>query len=528
MRTWHTEVIIIGSGLAGLLAALELSSVRKVTLVTKSLLGAGNSIKAQGGIAAALTRADSIDQHLKDTLQAGHYFNDKEAAVSILEKAPEVMHKLFALGIPFDKNRKGEYDLAQEGAHSERRIYHAGGDSTGAHIIEKLKEHIADRVEVVEAFTVYDLVMDEGQCKGIIGKDKKGQTSMITAQSTIVASGGCGQVYDITSNAEESTGDGLAMAYRAGAKLMDMEFMQFHPTMLVSNDKQACLLSEAIRGEGGRLVDEKDQPIMERRHPLGDLAPRSITARVVWEYIKSGRKVFLSIKHVDNFHKRFPTIAAHVQGERGILMNDRIPVHPGAHFLMGGISVNKWGETNIENLYAIGEVACTGLHGANRLASNSLLEASASALMLSQCIKAKAIHNNWKLPEAPMIFQEEKDLPDLAELKVKMSQWAGIIKTKKDLLKMRSWLTRFHSECRGPLSLSLTKEALAARNCLDTAWMIVNAALVREESRGAHIRTDYPEESQYWSDSTVCWEGSMRIEESRTTKRGEPNEYVFT
>ncbi|WP_173917819.1 L-aspartate oxidase [Halobacillus sp. Marseille-Q1614] len=506
-KVMETEVVIIGSGIAGLLTALELPAEKKVVLVTKSALGAGNSSKAQGGIAAALGRNDSVELHIEDTVEAGRYVNARNIVTNILKQAPQVMEKLISLGVAFDKNRGGEFDLAKEGAHSSRRIYHAGGDATGWHIIEQLKKRITKNVEVLELFNAYDLVMKEGRCTGVRGKNKEGEPVVIFADATIVAAGGCGQLYSITSNAEESTGDGLAMAYRAGAKLVDMEYMQFHPTMLFARGRGAGLLSEAIRGEGGILVDEFNHSIMKDRHPLKDLAPRSVTSLAVYENLKSGREVFLSIKNVPDFPERFPTIAGRVLAEGINLAGNLLPVRPGAHFMMGGIAANEWGETSIKGLYAIGEAACTGLHGANRLASNSLLEAAASALLLGSRLKheglsvEKASQVHWPLSSVPPI------LPELGELKGRMDEWAGIVKTKENLLQMREWLVNFQPYLLRSASFELTEEQLTIKNMLTVAWMVINSALERTESRGAHIRADYPTESEKWSSLSINWEG---------------------
>ncbi|MFB4163213.1 L-aspartate oxidase [Alteribacillus sp. JSM 102045] len=504
-KIFTTDILIVGSGIAGLLAAIELSKEKEVMLVTKGALGTGNSNRAQGGIAAALGNKDSLALHALDTLAAGHGYNNTNTVKNVINQSPRIMEALFSSGVLFDVDEQGKYHLTKEGAHSCRRIFHAGGDATGYHIMKQLKYQVKENVQVLEHFMVYDLLMEEEECAGIRGKDADGRCCTILSSAVVLAAGGCGQLYSITSNAEESTGDGLAMAYRAGARLVDMEFMQFHPTMLYADGKGAGLLSEAIRGEGGILVDEQLQPIMEGKHELKDLAPRSVVAKTVYETWKSGRDVFLSIKHIPDFTRKFPSIAAqlhahHIDIEKGLL-----PVRPGAHFMMGGIEANEYGQTDTKGLFAIGETACTGMHGANRLASNSLLEGAASALLLTerlltQPMKARRRRTMWPVSS----FAE--DIPSLSELQERMDAWAGIVKEENRLLRMKEWLSSYIAFIFSPASTELSKQQLTIKNLLAAAWMVTNAALVRTESRGAHLRTDYQEEKPEWSGFSIYWE----------------------
>ncbi|RSL32129.1 FAD-binding protein [Salibacterium salarium] len=350
----------------------------------------------------------------------------------------------------------------------------------------------------------YDLLMTNDRCVGVTGKNKDGQLCSIYAAATVIASGGCGQLYPVTSNSEEASSDGMAMAFRAGVRLKDMEFMQFHPTMLFANGKGAGLLSEAIRGEGGKLVDEDGRAIMKHKHPLQDLAPRSVVASTVFENVQAGKEIFLSIKNVPDFEGKFPTIAENAHAHGIDVGQGLLPVRPGAHFIMGGIEANEWGRTNKEGVYAIGEAACTGMHGANRLASNSLLEAAAGALLLAKHMRVEKPEQN--------VHQEQQDthaaanMPETQELQENMDQWAGIVKEKKNLLKMRGWLDAYSGSIFSQASTFLTKNDMTRKNMMTTAWMITNGALARTESRGAHIREDIPLEKREWVRHAVCWE----------------------
>ncbi|SDH99156.1 L-aspartate oxidase [Alteribacillus bidgolensis] len=523
-----TDILIIGSGIAGLMAAIELSKQREVTLVTKGALGTGNSTRAQGGIAAALENKDSPHLHMQDTLKAGHSYNNQQTVKKLIEQSPQVMEFLFSNGVLFDKNNQGDYHLAKEGAHSCRRIYHAGGDATGYHIMKPLKQQVKDNVHVMEHFWAYDLLIDQDECIGLRGKSQDGTMCKIFSNTTVLATGGCGQLYSITSNAEESTGDGLAMAYRAGVRLVDMEFMQFHPTMLYADGKGAGLLSEAIRGEGGILVDEHHQPIMEGKHELKDLAPRSVVAKAVYETWQAGGEVYLSIKQIPQFEQKFPSITSRLRAHHIDLKKGMLPVRPGAHFMMGGIETNEYGQTNKNGLYAIGETACTGMHGANRLASNSLLEGAAGALLLSKHLATQAVTSKKRrLPTTWADSSNIEDIPALHELQERMDGWAGIVKEQHQLLSMKEWLSRYEAFIFSPASYQLSKQQLAVKNMLAVAWMVTTAALIRTESRGAHLRTDYEQERIEWASFSIYWEKKERAPIVKTnTGREALHEYI--
>ncbi|WP_158737916.1 L-aspartate oxidase [Alteribacillus sp. YIM 98480] len=523
-----TDILIVGSGIAGLMAALELSKHREVTLVTKGSLGTGNSNRAQGGIAAALGNNDSTAIHMQDTIKAGHSYNNQQIVKKLIEQSPQVMEFLFSNGVLFDKNKQGDYLLAKEGAHSCRRIFHAGGDATGYHVMKQLKQQVKENIHVVEHFLAYDLLIDDDECIGLRGNSQDGTRCTIFSNATVLATGGCGQLYSITSNAEESTGDGLAMAYRAGVRLVDMEFMQFHPTMLYADGKGAGLLSEAIRGEGGILVDEHHQSIMEGKHELKDLAPRSVVAKVVHETWRAGGEVYLSIKQIPQFEQKFPSITSRLRAHHIDLDKGLLPVRPGAHFMMGGIETNEYGQTNKKGLYAIGETACTGMHGANRLASNSLLEGAAGALLLSKHLATQVVTS--KKRRLPTTWDDSsyiEDIPVLQELQKRMDGWAGIVKEQHHLLSMKKWLSRYTAFIFSPASSQLSKQQLAVKNLLAAAWMVTNAALIRTESRGAHLRTDYEHERIEWARCSIYWNKKERAPIVKTnTEREALHEYI--
>ncbi|WP_035709748.1 L-aspartate oxidase [Salibacterium aidingense] len=510
-KTITTDVVIIGSGLAGLMAGLQLAKTRNVTIVTKSTLGAGNSERAQGGIAAPIAAHDTSFSHIEDTLAAGYGHNHASVVEKIIEQAGPVMEMFFSWNTPFDKEKDGTFQLAKEGAHSRRRIFHAGGDATGFYMMERLKKNIPDNLRILEFFTAYDLLMDKEHCAGLIGKDRSGSIYTVYSSAVVLASGGCGQLFPVTSNAPEATGDGLAMAFRAGAKLKDMEFMQFHPTMLFAEGRGAGLLSEVIRGEGGVLVDEEGGRIMKGLHPLEDLAPRAVVAQAVFETLEAGRGVFLDIRNVPDFENTFPTIAANA-GKHGVdPAEGYLPVRPGAHFMMGGIAADARGRTSVEGLYAIGEAACTGMHGANRLASNSLLEAAAGAKLLAEGMT--------EVRPAKPIRQEKNarqrifNMPVKPALQQRMEQCCGLVKDKHMLVEIIDWLKTYQDFIFSPGETGLLQENLTTKNMLTTAWMMAGSALARQESRGAHIRRDYPDQSSEWGQSAVCWQhGVLQIE----------------
>lgn len=391
MEKGEHSVIVVGSGVAALSLLSSLPPHIHATVLTKGKMSDSNSILAQGGIATSYFPDDTMLSHIADTLEAGAGHNDLNMVQTVIREGKEIMLELVEAQFPFDRDRDGRLMLGREGAHRANRIFHAGGDASGRMLVEYLLQRIPRHVQIREFVTVIDLLVENGRCNGVVLRSKEGQIETLHADHVVLATGGCGSLYRHHSNHQIATGDGLMLAYRAGAHLTDLEFMQFHPTLLVKDDRSYGLVSEAVRGEGGVLIDEHGRRIMEGRHELKDLAPRDVVARVIHEEMQQGHAVYMDIQACGEFRSRFPSITRLCE-EAGIeLEKGRIPVAPGMHFLMGGIQVNEWGESGIHGLLAIGEAACNGLHGANRLASNSLLEALVTGRRAAMRIRASEI-----------------------------------------------------------------------------------------------------------------------------------------
>lgn len=505
MEVRHADVIVIGSGIAGLMVAELLSLNKNVMIITKSKFEHSNSIIAQGGIAAAVSQDDHWQDHLLDTIVAGSYHNHYRLTKLLVQKGPLMIEKLTELGVRFDREEDGNFSLGQEGAHGKRRILHSGGDATGLEIVTRLIERIKNKVTIFENEMAYELLMDNGECIGVSTLNKSGRISLNIAPYTILATGGAGQLYEVTSNCEQVTGDGMALAYRVGARLVDLEFIQFHPTMLVKNNSGIGLVSEAVRGEGARLVTANGNYLMEGKHPLKDLAPRDVVAREIYHSINQGEQIFLDISQIKNFNQRFPTIASlcekgGIEWQKGL-----IPVAPGAHFCMGGIETNQFGQTSIEGLYAVGEVARTGVHGANRLASNSLLEGLVFAHEVAQFIGQS--HRFFDLKDINIKYEEKnlsKQLPAKKEIQKIMTKLVGIVRTKAGLEEAIDWFDQYKSLLENHSTYMLSKEEKTICNMLTVGRLIATSALIRTESRGGHFREDFPIEQDGWRTKKIC------------------------
>nr|WP_263325579.1 L-aspartate oxidase [Neobacillus sp. Marseille-Q6967] len=492
------DVLIIGSGIAALQFATRLNKDLNVIILTKDKVRTANSYLAQGGIAAAIGADDHPSKHIADTLEAGRYHNDYKAVEEIVNRAPDLIKFISEQGDVFDRNNHGGLMLGMEGAHSEKRIVHGGGDATGKNVMEFLIERIGENVTIEEHVFAYELLLnDEHRCIGVKAKTDSGATKYYYSLNTVMATGGCGQLFTYSSNAETVNGDGIAMAYLAGAEVVDMEFIQFHPTLLYVNGETKGLISEAVRGEGAVLVTEDGTPIMEDVHPLKDLAPRHVVSQRIYEFLKKGHSVYLDISKIEKFEQRFPTITriCNLNGVR--LSQGKIPVAPGSHFLMGGIKTDLTGRTSIKGLFAIGEAACTGLHGANRLASNSLLEGLYQGEKLALLINER--HQDHVVPKLRHITKCQKlMLPDIQQIKDLMMERVGIVRNEVDLQKQKAWLHHHLPDENIDLE-GCSKEELTKIFMLITAKLITEAALQRTESRGGHFRSDYPEEDdQQW------------------------------
>ncbi len=495
--------IIVGSGVAGLSAALAACGHGRTLLIAKDALAESNTRYAQGGIAAALGADDSPALHLQDTVAAGAGLVDGAAAAALTLAAPRRIAELVRLGVPFDREAgaTGAIALGREAAHSASRIVHAGGDSTGARLEETLVQRVREagaEIEVREHTLATRILIERGRVAGVETLDcRSGATEQLAAPVVILATGGAGQLYRYTTNPAVATGDGVALAYRAGAELVDMEFIQFHPTALRLPGAPAFLISEAVRGEGAILRDADGRAFMAAYDARAELAPRDVVARAIHEELaRSGADcVYLDLSHLpaERVRARFPGISAACLGYGLDITREPIPVAPAAHYMMGGVRTSVDGATTLPGLFACGEVACTGVHGANRLASNSLLEGLvfgeralyASLADAPPATPTPAVH---ALPPAQ---PGEAGPPALAELQRLMWDLAGIVRTGEGLEYARGVLSAW--TCALPPARDRAAHEL--ENLLLVARLVTEAALLRRESRGAHFRADHPQPS---------------------------------
>jgi L-aspartate oxidase len=495
------QMIVVGSGIAGLIAALELSKKYPVTLVTKARLSESNTRYAQGGIAAAMSSDDSIAEHIADTMQAGASLSDLAAVEVLCAEGPARIHDLIALGVEFDQ-RNGELARGLEAAHSRARVLHAGGDATGLAIENALVDAVrAAGVQVFENTFACELVLQDGHISALEILNVAGECELLPAHAIVLASGGAGQLFTYTTNPAVATGDGVAMALRAGALLADVEFYQFHPTALAIPGN--FLLSEAVRGDGAVLRDKDGNRFMQRVHASAELAPRDVVARGIAEQMaaQGGQPVLLDATSMGAafLASRFPTIDAACRKAGLDWSKEPVPVTPAAHYWMGGVKTDLWGRTSIPGLFAVGEVACTGVHGANRLASNSLLESivfswRAAHLLLDDenCVKpGKWPVLNWVANlHAPQWPRNESNLEEISRKDLQQLMWthAGIYRDERGLREAMDRL--IHAQSSGS-----SVHALETQNLLTIAGALVTSALERRESRGAHFRSDFPETS---------------------------------
>jgi len=497
------DFIVIGSGIAGLCAAIELGRDATVLVLTKDRLSQSNTEYAQGGIAVALSETDEISLHFQDTINAGAGLCDREAVRVLVEEGPCYINRLIEWGAQFDR-AEGKLAFTQEAAHSRRRVIHAHGDSTGREIVRALLSHAnkIPNITLASHAIAESLIVENGRCAGICYiNSRTGQREQLTGRAVILATGGAGQLYSQTTNPDVATGDGMAMAYLAGAALSDMEFVQFHPTALNVAGAPRFLLTEAMRGEGGVLRNEAGELFMPNYHEKAELAPRDIVSRsIVMEMARTkSSTVYLDMTHLKQsfLRQRFPRIYQTCLSYGIDITRQPIPVSPAAHYIMGGVQTDVHGRTSLPGLYAAGEVACTGVHGANRLASNSLLEglvfgarAGAAALRESpaqgkrpQRAPVKGPIEDWRIDEP--IKQRVRSL---------MWEKVGIIRTADGLKEAIGELDRLRQ--RAPNRSTL--------NFITVACLIAEAALARQESRGAHYRADFPERNdELWQRHSV-------------------------
>ncbi|WEG12340.1 L-aspartate oxidase [Pullulanibacillus sp. KACC 23026] len=502
MKAIYADTLIIGSGLAGLMTAHTLSSDQHVILLTKGSWKSCNSYLAQGGLACVTHPEDSWLDHTNDTLIAGNYHNEETRVQALTKEGPSIFQKLLELGVPFDRSPNGEISRTREGGHHFSRIVHAGGDATGKVIMETLWSKLPPHIKVHQATQAVQLVVEEGICKGVWARDPEDQLVLYLAAHVILATGGIGQLYQPTTNAITITGDGIAMAYHAGAHCTDMEFIQFHPTLLNTDQISGALISEAVRGEGAVLVTKQGERLMQGIHPLMDLAPRDIVARTIYSRQLLGETIYLDIRPVHHFEERFPTITAICRRAGVDLEKGLIPISSGAHFIMGGIKTDDIGRTSLAHLYAIGETACSGVHGANRLASNSLLEAAGYALRLSKYLnqidKQIPTLDPAKLEPAHDLIDSDTFLPSKLEIQAQVTEYLGILRESSNLQKMKAWLAPYIKSFPRISPRELTKAQNERFNMITVAWLMTLSMLERTESRGAHFRVDYPLENTQW------------------------------
>src|SRR6516165_9328323 len=512
---FFTDILVIGAGIAGLRAALEIPKEIDALVVTKDSIQQSNSTYAQGGIAGVLSPEDRFENHIEDTLTAGGGLCQRAIVELVVREAPHQINDLIKFGTKFDEE-EGHLALTREGGHSHRRIVHALGDATGFEvmraIITKAKE--APNLTIWDDTFTLDLLTHEGRCVGaLVDRPNQGKL-LIWAKQTILASGGVGMVYRETTNPPVATGDGMAAAYRAGATLRDMEFMQFHPTVLYVAGSSRFLISEAVRGEGAYLRDKHMDRFMLKVDPRAELAPRDVVAQAIVRCMERTKhpNVYLDLRHLDKMivRRRFPGIDKVCRGFGMDITRDRIPVRPGAHYMLGGVTVDAEGKTTVPGLWAAGEVTSSGLHGANRLASNSLLEGLVfgAACGRGAAEEAAKMPDTFAVPPVRAEFEPDNagplDVGDLtSSLRSLMVRRMGIVRDRAGLQEAERTVSFW---CRYVLARQLDASAgWELQNLLTIARLMIWAALTREESRGVHFRADFPDrDDAHWQRHLTC------------------------
>lgn len=527
MKVIDTDYLVIGSGLAGLMTALNLSRRGNVLVTTKKSAEESNSNYAQGGIACAISSKDTFEDHVADTLSTGCGISRPDVVRNIISQGPKGIKILESFGLEFEmlKENQEEYDLGKEGGHSHRRVLHAG-DITGQEVIRVVLEKVREipNITIAERHMAIDLVTRNwlgmngtDSCIGAYFLNTENNEILgIRASNTVLATGGAGKVYLYTSNPDVATGDGVAMGWRAGLPVHNMEFVQFHPTCLYHPKAKSFLISEAVRGEGGVLVNSDGDSFTEKFDERGPLAPRDIVARAIDHEMKSrGDKcVYLDItsKSAEFLRERFPNIYDTCRGYGFDMAKEPIPVVPAAHYFCGGIDADEYGHTEIENLYALGEVACTGLHGANRLASNSLLEALVCSFNVAEAIANNSSENDYQNTDIPPWRYGDAVPSDEAvvvehnwnEVRTCLWDYVGIVRTDKRLERAERRIRTLRHEIREYyLDYLVTADVLELRNIATVAELVVRSAISRRESRGLNYTLDYPERNEIFERDTV-------------------------
>src|SRR3954454_7896323 len=495
------DVIIVGGGLAGLFCALKLAP-RPVTLISAAPLGQGaSSAWAQGGIAAAMAEGDTPEAHAADTVAVGGGIVDEAVALGIAREAAPRIHDLLAYGVPFDRDLEGRLAVGREAAHSARRIVHVRGDGAGAAIIAALSDAVrrTPSIQLIEGFVAEALLTEDGAVTGLQLREADNFAArpvLLAARTVVLATGGIGHLYAVTTNPREASGSGLAIAARAGAVIADSEFVQFHPTAIMVGRDPAPLATEALRGEGATLINGRGERFMAARQPLAELAPRDIVARGVFAEISAGRGAFLDARQAlgARFADRFPTVHASCIAAGIDPATQVIPIAPAAHYHMGGIAVDHRERSSIEGLWAGGEVSSTGAHGANRLASNSLLEAVVYAARIAEDIAGQSIAPASALP-AGLVAASGDPVPPFAEKSLRdlMTAHVGVVRDDERLTEAVIAFARLERD----------STSLALRNMAATALLVAPSALKRRESRGAHYRADHPADNPALAQRTM-------------------------
>ncbi|ELS32469.1 MULTISPECIES: L-aspartate oxidase [Pseudanabaena] len=513
MNQTRFDALIVGSGAAGLYTALRITELApnwRIGLATKDNLSTSASDWAQGGIAAVIDKNDAPQFHGKDTLQAGVGLCEAEAVDILVNAAPRQIQQLIALGVDFDRAEDGSLALTLEAAHSMRRVLHSA-DTTGRALVSKLAAAVLQnpQIQVLSQTLVLDLHMDKGRCGGVFYLDRDQEIGCLVSPIVVLAAGGGAQVFSQNTNPPSSTGDGVAIAWRAGAVIRDMEFVQFHPTALALPDAPRFLISEAVRGEGAHLIDRQGDRFAFNYHPKGELAPRDVVSRAIFSHLQQTKEatVFLDLQPIPKhtISHRFPNIIKICQQWQIDIFSTPIPVTPAAHYCMGGIVVDSDGATSIEGLYAVGEAASTGVHGANRLASNSLLECFVFGERLAERVCAQPTQI-FVLPKA--IAPQLADRGNSATIQnikwvIQTLSWqaAGICRVQAELETALTQIIRWQDEL-----INLAEPSrlwIETRNLADYAYLLMRSALFRTESRGAHYRDDFPDTDPSWRSHTL-------------------------
>ena len=528
-----TDVLVIGGGVAGMRAALEASEKCEVLLVTKEKLLESNTYYAQGGIAAVLRDEDSFESHSRDTLDAGCGLADQRVVRHVITRGPNRIRELLGWGARFDMDAD-QLSFTREGGHSVARIVHAMGDSTGREVAECLAYRVTQKpnIRVMESTFVIDLLTRDGEVRGAMVQIAGRGRQIIWAKATVLATGGLGQLYRETTNPPIATGDGFALALRAGAVLADMEFVQFHPTTLYIAGASRSLISEAVRGEGARLVDKNGEPFMSQYHPRAELAPRDVVSRAIVEEMErtGATNVFLDLSPIptDRIEQRFPYIAEICREFDIDIRGDLVPVRPSAHYMIGGVRVNMGSATSLARLFACGEVACTGLHGANRLGSNSLLE----GLVYGQLAGANAAKTAHEIRAGAMAVRLRQDVPDSTKTmldivdvrnSLRAVMWRNVgIRRNSERLAETLEIIDFWSKYVMDKEFDNT-DGWVLQNMLQLGRLTTLAAERRTETRGVHYRSDFPktDDRQWKRHVRVQWTGNrLRVTKTPVKRQG--------